>query len=274
MSKLSDEFTSSELDSVDDMSGPSAPVIYEVIVQEGDEELARPNRSLFWSGIAAGLLISLSVFSEAALRAALGELPWRMLIENMGYSVGFVVVILGRMQLFTENTITTVAPLLIAPSVQKLLKTIKLWSVVFLANMIGAFIAAWYFHAFSIGTQEIQSALAELSLHIFDLSLEQKVTRGVLAGVMIATMVWVLPNARNNAIWIIILFTYFIALGDLTHVVAGAVEAFYAMFMGEVSFTTALFGYIFPTLIGNVIGGTLVFTLLVYAQITPEIHRQ
>jgi len=272
LSKLSQDFTEEEHDTVEELTVPGAPIIYEVISQEGEEELQRPFKSLFWAGIAAGLLISLSVYAEASLRAGLGDVAWRGLVENLGYSVGFVVVVLGRLQLFTENTITTVAPLLITPSWIKLQKTARLWLIVFIANMIGTFIAAAFFHFLPVATPEIATAFGELSRHIFEFSLIEKITKGILAGVIIATMVWVLPNARSSAFWVIVLFTYFIALGDLTHVVAGAVEAFYAALQNDVSFYTAIVSYILPTLLGNVLGGTFVFTLLVYAQIVPEVE--
>ena len=88
----------------------SARLIYEVIRRDGEEELERPTVSLIYSGIAAGILISLSVITQAVLKHHLPEADWAILIEALGYSVGFMVVIFGRMQLFTENTITTVLP--------------------------------------------------------------------------------------------------------------------------------------------------------------------
>jgi formate/nitrite transporter FocA (FNT family) len=272
LSKLTKELSNEELQLVDELTPPAVPVIYEIIAQDGNDELRRPLRSLCWAGIAAGLLISLSVYSEAALRAAIGDKPWRHLVENLGYSVGFVAVVLGRLQLFTENTITTVAPLLISPSGKKLWLTTRLWLIVFLSNMVGTFIAAICLFHFPVATPEISLAISELSHHIFSLTLNEKISRGVLAGIMIATMVWALPGSRNNALWVIILFTYVIALGDLTHVVAGSVEAFYAALEGVVTYRQAVFSYILPTMLGNIIGGTLVFTLLVYAQISPEIE--
>jgi len=254
MSKLSDDFSADEKNEVAELSGPGAPIIYEVITQEGNEELSRSLRSLFWSGVAAGLLISVSIYAEATLRSMLPDTAWRGLIENIGYSVGFIIVVMGRLQLFTENTITTVAPLLVNPSSGNLYRTAKLWAIVYLANMIGTFAAAIYFYYLPVTTVEIRTAMESLSLHIFEF-----------------TMVWILPNAKHNAFWVILLFTYLIALGDLTHVIAGSVEAFYVFLMGDISLARAIASYIFPTLAGNVVGGTLVFTLLVYAQISPDL---
>ncbi len=99
--------------------GPrSAPVtvLYEVVRRQGEEELSRPAGSLFWSGTAGGVTIMASVIAEGALRHKLpAEIPWREIVSDLGYSLGFLMVILGRMQLFTEQTIVTVLPVMAAP---------------------------------------------------------------------------------------------------------------------------------------------------------------
>jgi len=112
----------------------SSRVIYEAIRRDGVEELGRPVASLVWSGLAAGLLMSFSVLGEAALRLHLGGVPGAHLLESFGYSIGFIAVIFGRMQLFTENTITTVLPLVTNPRRGNLWRVLRLWSVVLAAN--------------------------------------------------------------------------------------------------------------------------------------------
>ncbi|MEO0361377.1 MAG: formate/nitrite transporter family protein, partial [Pseudomonadota bacterium] len=73
-------------------------LVFEVIRREGEEELRRPLRSLIWAGIAAGLAISVSCIAEAMLARRLPDAPWAELIADMGYSLGFILVILGRLQ--------------------------------------------------------------------------------------------------------------------------------------------------------------------------------
>src|SRR5206468_4196322 len=101
-----------EEEEVSQRSSPSGRVVYKAILKEADEELERPSSALFWSGIAAGLAMGLSMIAEGVLRHHLPEASWRPLVAKLGYSVGFVVVILGRQQLFTENTLTPILPLL------------------------------------------------------------------------------------------------------------------------------------------------------------------
>ena len=256
---------------VEDRLRPTASVVFEVIRRDGEEELARPLSALSWSGIVAGLAISLSCLSEALLRAHLPDTEWRPLIENLGYSVGFIVVILGRMQLFTENTITTVIPSLVERSRDCVLKTVRLWSVVFAANFVGAALAAAFFFYSGVLSDGVQSAFADLSVHIFAGDVLDVFVGGVAAGFLIAILVWLLPTAGSSALWVIMLITYLIAVADLSHVVAGSVEAVYAVLDGKVSALEAMFTFIAPAFLGNVVGGTFVFTLLVYAQIAAEV---
>src|SRR6204780_4805696 len=90
----------------------TAPVVYETIRREGDEELHRPAAALAWSALAAGLAMGISFIAEALLSSFLPNQPWRQLISRVGYSIGFLIVVLGRQQLFTENTLTAILPFL------------------------------------------------------------------------------------------------------------------------------------------------------------------
>src|SRR4051812_32659775 len=83
-------------------SSPGGEVVYKAILKEGEDELERPSGALFWSGLAAGLSMGFSLIGEALLRAYLPEAHWRPLVAKFGYSLGFLIVILGRQQLFTE----------------------------------------------------------------------------------------------------------------------------------------------------------------------------
>jgi formate/nitrite transporter FocA (FNT family) len=88
---------------VEDRLGLSAPAIYEAIRREGEEELERPAFSLALSGLMAGIAIGFSVIGEAMLRAYMPDAPWRHLVESFGYTFGFIIIIMARLQLFTET---------------------------------------------------------------------------------------------------------------------------------------------------------------------------
>jgi formate/nitrite transporter FocA (FNT family) len=251
----------------------TAKAIYEVVRRDGEQELHRPRASLLWSGMTAGLLISFSVLGEAVFRAHLPDVPARHLLENLGYTFGFLLVILGRMQLFTENTITTVVPALMTPSREMLRKVSVLWGTVLLANVIGAFVVAIFFAYAPVLEPDVRAAFTDLSQHATGMPWAEGLMRGIPAGVLIAALVWMMPAAPSGQIALIVIFTWLIALGDFTHIVAGSVEMAFLAVQGMIPPGEALFGFFLPVLAGNVLGGTVVFTLLAWAQIRPEVEQ-
>lgn len=261
----------SEKEEVVENLGLSSPLVYEIVRKEGVEELQRPANSLFWSGIAAGLVLSLSVYCKAFLYHALEGHPLQSTISCLGYSVGFVIVILGHLQLFTENTITVVLPVLGDCNRHKISKTMQLWGIVFGANMIGALISALAVSEGGILPPEQVEASISISKHLMHYSASQTLLYGIPAGFIIASIVWILPSIRSNSFWMIVFLTTMISLGGLTHVVAGATEWFLLSINGHMSWTASIFSGILPALIGNIIGGTGLFALIAYAQVKDEI---
>src|SRR5271170_996181 len=134
--------TRAEQKQVEERLAIGANVVYETIRREGEDELQRPAAALAWSGLAAGLSMGFSFIAEGLLMARLPDQPWRPLIGCAGYCVGFLIVILGRQQLFTENTLTVVLPLLLRKDLSTLLRMLRLWGVVLGANLVGTFLFA------------------------------------------------------------------------------------------------------------------------------------
>ncbi len=270
-SEQSAGLTRKEQHKVSERMGLQSLQVFEVVQQQGMEELSRPVTSLFWSGIAAGLALSLSVYCSAFLHHALAESPLRSLLVGFGYSVGFVIVILGRLQLFTENTLTVVLPVLRDFSRFRLQRATRLWAVVLTANILGTLISAVAATRWGIlPPAQLEAALA-VSNHLLEYSALQTLLYAIPTGFMVASIVWMMPNSKGGELWVIVLITYMIALGGLTHVVAGSAEWFLLALAGEMSWARAVLGGIFPALIGNVIGGTGLFALITYAQIKEEI---
>ncbi|WP_224816397.1 formate/nitrite transporter family protein [Hasllibacter sp. MH4015] len=258
---------------VRDATPLNSRLIYEVIRREGDEELIRSNTSLIWSGVAAGILISFSVLGEAILRNFLPDAPWRYLVENLGYSFGFLLVILGRMQLFTENTITTVLPLVAERSRSCFLSVLRLWSVVLAANVVGAAVAASFMAFSGVFAGDLLGVLNDLSHHATGFPAMEAFLRAIPAGILVASIVWMLPGQNGNDVVIIVLFTWLIAAGDFTHIIAGSVEMWLLLLQGELAAWPALTQFFLPVLAGNVVGGTAVFTLLAWGQVKVEVEE-
>ncbi|GAA5080723.1 formate/nitrite transporter family protein [Roseibacterium beibuensis] len=250
----------------------NSKMIYEVVRRDGDEELERPTKSLIWSGLAAGILISFSVLAEAVFRSHLPDTSWRPLVENLGYSFGFLMVILGRMQLFTENTITTILPLVAERSKRCVVLVLRLWGIVLVANVAGAALAGAFFVHAEAFSPELRAAIFDLSAHATGFPPLEAFLRAIPAGVLVAGIVWMMPGQSGNEVWIIVLFTWLIAAGDFTHVIAGAVEVWVMLLDGRLMIGEAIGDVFLPILAGNIFGGTLVFALLAWGQVKAEVE--
>lgn len=256
----------------DELAAPHSRVIYEVVRRQGEEELARPLNSLFWSGIAGGVTMMASVIAEAALQRKIpAGMPLRTVISELGYSVGFLVVILGRMQLFTEQTIVSALPVMARREWRKFRSVARLWAIVFLANMIGCCVAAAINVHVRLVSHELLAGMLDVAAPLLDRTPLDILLKGIPAGFLIASVAWVRAGVASGEFWIVLVLTYAIALGDFTHVVAGGSEAFLLVFDGRTGFGHAVGGIILPALVGNVIGGTGLFALLAHAQVAREI---
>ncbi len=260
-----------ERKSVEERKSPQAKVVHEIIRQQGIEELTRPTGSLLWSGLAAGVIIWLSLISEAVLMISLPDTPWRPAIASLGYSVGFIAVILGRLQLFTESTIVAVLPLATHITWSNLLRTLRLWSLVFVANMAGTLMVALLLPHVDLVSHAQLAAMLEVSSHLKAFTPQDAFARGIPAGFIIAMVAWLIPNARGQEIWLVTLLTYLIALGGFSHVVAGSAEVWLLATTGQASYSFAIFGFILPALAGNIIGGAGLFAVLAHAQVRSEL---
>lgn len=247
-------------------------LIYEVIRRDGEEELQRPLGGLALSAVAAGLLISASVFGEAILEANLPDSPVGFLIENLGYSLGFLLVIMSRLQLFTENTITTVLPLSADPSFRMFAKVARLWLVVLGANVIGAACAAAFLTQSGVVDAAVFRAMLTISEHATSFGATSGFLKAIPAGVLVAAIVWMLPSAQSSKFALIVTFTWLIAAGDFLHIVAGTVEVAIMILVGGLSILEGTTTFFLPVLAGNIVGGTLVFTLLAWAQVKQEVE--
>ncbi len=255
---------------VDDRRAASALIVHEVVRRQGIEELERPAASLLWSGITAGIAIGLSLLGKAVMETAVPTGPWTPLLQALGYAIGFVVVILGRMQLFTESTLSAVLPLATEPTVANLGRTLRLWAIVLVANLIGTFAFAGFAMLGGLGVEQANElvevsgvVLKHLGMHGF--------LAGIPSGILLASVVWTLPSVEGQKVTLIVLLTGLIDLGGFAHVVAGSAEMWVLLFNGDLGLGQAL-AFFFPVLLGNIVGGSVLFALLAHAQVRGEIE--
>jgi formate-nitrite transporter family protein len=242
-------------------------VVYETIRREGEEELARPASALAWSALAAGLSMGFSFVAEGLLASRLPDQPWRPLISRAGYCVGFLIVILGRQQLFTENTLTVVLPLLLKKNLATLLRMLRLWAVVLTANLVGTFLFALCIGKSHLFDAHTQQTLTDIGTAHLGAGFGTVLMRAIFAGWLIALMVWLLPGAESARVSIIIIITYLVGISGFNHVIAGSTTMFFLIVTKVITWKIYLAQFLIPTLLGNVIGGMALVAALGHAQV-------
>lgn len=245
-------------------------VIHEIVRAEGDAELSRPASSLLWSGLAAGLSMGFSFVAQALLQTRLGGVAGGDVVAAGGYAVGFAIVILGRQQLFTESTLTAVVPALHDRKIETWMATFRLWAIVLAANLVGT----WLFAAMLAYGDPLPDgtsvALVRLAGETVADGFGETVLRAMLAGWLIALMVWLLPSARTAKIVLIVLLTWLVALAKLSHIIAGSTEAAYGVLTGHVGLGAYFGAFLVPTFLGNTVGGAALVAMLNHAPVAAD----
>jgi len=249
---------------------PRAAVLHEIIRTQGDQELERSIAALWWSALAAGLTMGLSLMAMGLLNSRLPDGEGFKVIASFGYCAGFLAVILARQQLFTENTLTAVLPVMTKPTLANFARLLRLWTVVLIGNLCGTLLVAYVMLELPIFDSKTDVAFLDIGRKVMENHASQMFAKGIVSGWMIATMVWMIPSMESAKMWIIILITYLMALGDFTHIVVGSAEVSYLVFAGELPWKDFWLVFAGPTLAGNIIGGSFIFALISHAQIRSE----
>ena len=250
---------------------PEPVMIHEIIREDGERELDRSVSALAWSGLAAGLSMGFSFLMMAVIRAALPDQPWQGLVSGFGYTTGFMIVVLGRQQLFTESTLTAVLPVLTKRSLASLLRMLRLWAVVLLTNVIGTVLFAWLLSVPDLFSPEVTQALTDVAKQALHDPFWPMTIKALLAGWLIALMVWLLPTAAQSRLLLVLIITFLVAIAHFSHLIAGSVEAAYLVVTHQLDVTQYCTRFFIPTFIGNVLGGTSFVALLNHAPVREEL---
>ena len=234
-------------------------------------EYRRHSKALFVSSFSAGLEIGFSLLlmgilytmfsnqlSESGLNLALA----------MAYPIGFIFVIIGRSELFTEHTTLAVLPVLSGTVSIRALA--KLWGIVYVGNLMGGYL-------FSFILVQIGPGMGTVSLEAFQHIAEKLIeynwwltlSSGVFAGWLMGLLSWLVTSSRDtiSRILLIILITTVIGLGELHHSIVGSIEMFAGLISSEkIHFNDYLHFQVWATL-GNIIGGTVFVAAIKYGQL-------
>ncbi len=169
------------------------------------------------------------------------------MLENLGYTFGFIIVIMARQQLFTENTVTAVLPVMHNPTLGNVGLLMRLWSVVLAGNLIGTAVAAWAFNYMPIFDEPTRQAFVSIAEDVMKNSPTEMFANAIISGWLVATMVWMFPVAGAAKIVVIILMTGLSPSADTTHIVVGSVEILYLVFNGNLPWSHFIWPFALPT---------------------------
>jgi formate-nitrite transporter family protein len=261
------ELEEKEKKKADEEESLNASITYEVIRREGEKELERSPQALAWSGLAAGLSMGFILVAEGLLRSHLPDAPWRPLVAKLGYSVGFLVVILGSQQLYTENTLTPIVPLLTRKSGEMLGRVLRLWAIVLVTNLVGTIVFAWVLARTTLFDPEVHVAFLGVASEALRGEFATTFLRAIFAGWLIALMVWMLPASQQEQVPVIVAMTYLVGVAGLAHIIAGSTEVAYLVARGAATWADYFGRFVIPTALGNTLGGVTLVAALNHAQV-------
>jgi formate/nitrite transporter FocA (FNT family) len=248
-----------------DLDRPTAIQIYEQVSRNARRELARSNSALAVSGIVGGLTMGLTGLSVSAVTAQLGQTAGAQFIAFLLYPMGFMAVILGRGQLFTENTLYPVA--LILAERRHLLSTARLWIIVFASNVAGALLFAVLCARTKALQPEILGAMTRLGVAAATPSPKHIFWSAVVGGWIIALVAWLVSGSHSitGSVALIWSLTFIVGLGRFARCIAASGEILAAVLCHKLA-VLAYAKWLSLAAAGNITGGVVLVTLLEYGQ--------
>ncbi len=249
----------------------SAQEIHNNVLEAAREEMGRPAWDLLWSAVTAGLTIGWS-FVGGALAATLVAPEYRQAMSAAVYPLGFILVIIGRSQLFTENTLEPVIPVLAHPSRESVGKMLRLWAIVFFGNMAGAAAFGALFARTAVVSPAVRGSMMELGQLLFSGSFGEQFYHAIFAGWLIALTAWLVAATSQTSAQILLIWltTAPIAALNFRHSIAGSVEVFFVAAGGHATWAAAGM-FILPAVLGNIVGGVTFVAMLNHGQVSTAV---
>jgi len=255
-----------------DSKQPEGEDILDIEIRRGLSELQRPTTGLSLSALSAGLDIGfgpllMAVLLTTAGVAGAGELTTELLLA-VAYGVGFIFVVLGRSELFTEHTTLAVLPVIDGKAT--VARLVRLWGIVYVANLFGALAFAGLIVTVGPSVDVVsQSALVELARIYTDQPSVGLLGGGVLAGWLMGLLTWLVAGADSTGARLLVVWLIAAAIGiaHLPHCIAGTVEVVAGVLVSPTLSPSALGRFLVLSTVGNLVGGTVFVSLLKYGHV-------
>jgi formate/nitrite transporter FocA (FNT family) len=244
----------------------SALEIYEKVKDNARSELDRSPHALAFSGAAGGFAMGLTALAVASTRAVLGDSPAAEFASLLFYPAGFVAVIIGRFQLFTENTLYPVV--LVLTERRHLWETLRLWGVVLFFNIIGAFLFALLVGRTSAVQPKTHAELVKLGLAMVANPPAAVFWSGIVGGWIIALVAWLVSASHwtIGQVAVTWLLCYIVGAGHYAHCIASSGEILVATVNGAAGAGAYLQWLAFAVL-GNIVGGVTLVSIMNWGQV-------
>jgi formate/nitrite transporter FocA (FNT family) len=247
----------------------STEEIHDLVSEAAQDELERPASELVWSSLASGLVIGFS-FLAVAFVTSLVSPQMHTAATAVAYPLGFIFVVNARHQLFTENTLEPVIPLLEKRDRETLGKLLRLWAIVLPLNLLGTLIFAWALGHTEVVEPKLLTPLLDAARASTDSSAQLTFYKAIWAGWLIALMAWLIASTRNTMAQLVLVWltTAPIAAFGFKHSIAGATEAFYRAIVGDATWSAMIFRFEIPAILGNIVGGVVLVAMLNHGQVS------
>ncbi|AWB26445.1 formate/nitrite transporter family protein [Halococcoides cellulosivorans] len=245
----------------------SSNEIFQRIIAAADEEITADSRELFFSGLAAGFAISITFLLYVSLTASTDG---HSVLSVLLYPLGFIYIIIGGYQLFTENTLPPVA--LTIERLASVPALLRNWVVVLAGNFLGGLGGAAALAFGGVLSSDATGVALDIAQKGIDTGPGVLFVKAAFAGLIVAGVVWVEYAARDTVSRIVVVYLAFLAipLGNLFHVVVSFTEMMYLVFAGSVAVGTGMVEFVLPVLAGNTAGGVVLVTVVNYFQTSEE----
>lgn len=241
----------------------SADETFQRLTATALHEFGRTPRQLWFSGLGAGLALGAVFLGRIAVAAGVGD-P-ELLSANLLYPIGFMIVIVGRYQLFTENTLTPLT--LVLTRLASIPSLLRLWGIVLAANLVGAGAIGAFLAFGGVLEDRIVEMGVEVATHALEVPFSHLFTRGIIAGALVAALVWMTHAVREATARVLLIYAIFLLIptAGLFHVITGFVEVVFGVVEGVGTWSQA-FGFAVAVGLGNTVGGVMLVTLLNFGQ--------
>lgn len=241
------------------------------LIETALHEMRRERSGLLLSGFSAGLDIGFGPLMMAVVltlsAGSYGDLGTELLLAVV-YSIGFIFVILGRSELFTEHTTLAVVPVLDGQASPRQLA--RLWGLVYVGNIAGGLLFTQLVVLLMPGLGVVSPAAFEtIALKLVTHDLTWLFVGGVFAGWLMGLLAWLVTAAQETTsrLILIVAVTATIGLLHLPHSIAGNVEVLFGLLLSPAVTLSDYLAFLGLSTLGNAFGGAVFVALLKYGHV-------